>query len=289
MINVYFHNTNLIKSKYKKSQIYILFFLVFFLLYGNLLAKESIDDMLYSYQMGRYSIAKKIANDNLNKSEARLTFHLCQVFDNKDRNISKGIAGLKKLYEDKSIDKKVWKEAALSYGKVIQNFQLRGLYSEYKNINVRKVFNNIITTVPKDVNACWAAMALAESYIQNPEKPNEPPDKTKAYQAINLLEDFIHSYKGDKKNTVMLHLFLDSYYINVFRNYRKSYAHLEKAYEIGITKDTLKELVLFRLGRIADIRLKNKIKAKYYYNLFIKQYPYTDRTPVAKRYLKNLR
>ncbi len=125
-------------------------------------------------------------------------------------------------------------------------------------------------------------MCLGDSYIIN------CPGKSKPQKGIQIIEDFIKTYKGDTKNKIMLYLYLDPVYINVHKNYRKSFEHLKKAYELGIANQAKKEEVLYRLGRIAHEEL-NKIElAKYYYKKFIKEFPFTDRMPVAKSHLREL-
>ncbi len=267
---------------YQKNIIFLILFLLIPRFYCSLIfAQETLDDALYAYQESDLEKAREITQKHLNHPLSLLVLHLCQIHDHKNQNIPAGISGLKKLYENESLEKKIWSEAALAYARIIQLFQNRKLYTEYDNIDVRSIYNKIIKIVPHSLNACLAVMYLAETYL-------ESANKSSIKKGFNLVENFINSYKGPGKNKVILHFFLEQYYINLYRDYKKSFEHLKKAYRIGISNEIYEELTLFRIGRICEKELNNEAGAKTYYEKYLKLYPYSERTPIVKRYLKKL-
>ncbi len=256
----------------KKFLIFILFFLPALYLSGG-----QIDDMLDAYKNSRFNKAYEIAEKNLDKPVANLVYNLCKIYNKENRNIESGIKGLEKIYENNNTSLKIWNEAALSYGRIVQYYQLRG-NSKYKDIDVVKIYKKIIEKNPDSVKSSIAMVYMLDYYL----------NKNELSKGIREGEKFIKTYTGLRKDTVMVHLYLDMLYINLNKNYLKSFEHLEAAYKIGITRGITKETVLFRLGRISDKRLHNKARAKYYYKEYLRLYPGTDRTPIVERYLKEI-
>ena len=254
----------------------------------------TLDEVLHLYQESWYKQAKKAAAEHMDEPLGKLVYHLCEVFDARARNLSKGLGGLRELYQDKELREKhpeIWCEAGLSYGRVIQVNQIRLreetqakklLPGEYIDVDVREVFSDIVARMPGSVYGAKAVVYLAESHFRSGEKSEHDA-------GFALIEKFLADYKGPAKNTVPVHLYIESYYINFRGDYAKSFKHLRTAYETGIAKDMLKRVVLFRLGRMSDIKLNNKKKeARAYYEEFRRQYEYAEQMPVVKRYLKEL-
>lgn len=251
------------------------------------------DEMLRLYQESLYRQAKKAAAEHMDDPLGRLVYHLCEVFDTGARNLNKGLGGLRDLYQDKELREnhpEIWCEAGLSYGRVIQVNQLRLreevevkklLPGEYVDVEVREVFSDIVARTPQSIHGAKAVVYLGESYFRSKEKSEHDV-------GFALIEKFLSDYKGPAKNTVPVHLYVESYYINLRDDYVKSFEHLRAAYEAGVAKEMLKRVVLFRLGRMSDVKLKRKKQARAYYEEFLSQYPYAERTPVVKRYLKEL-
>lgn len=212
----------------------------------------------------------------------RLVYHLCQVHDLSNQNINQGLAGLKKLYEDKNLDKEIWLEAALSYTRIIQLLQLRKMCpSKYASTDIRKLYEEIIQKASGDIKACQSIIYLAESYFLS-------QDKGSRTEGFKRIEEFLTAYDGPQKYLVPVHLYVERFYIFLENDYQKSFSHLKEGYETGIRNDIVKPEVLFRIGRICDYKLNKKDLAKNYYEEFLRLYPDKDRTPVIQRYLKAL-
>ncbi|MFH1613552.1 MAG: hypothetical protein ABIG61_00500 [Planctomycetota bacterium] len=246
---------------------------------------DSIDKGFDAYCEGDFTLARRIVKKHLDQPWGRFVFYICQIHDTRNQNIAEGLTGLKKLFDDETLDKEIRAEAGMAYARVIQIFQIRKQYLEYDNVQVESLFRNIIKLAPRSKTATFAAVYIAESlftkYLKN-------SDGEAAKQAFAFIEDFLASYEGPTENTVLVHLYLETFYIEVFRDYGRSVEHLKKAYELGITNETEKRRILFRLGRIYDARLHDTTTAKAYYEEFLKLYPYAFEAFVIEGYLNEL-
>lgn len=245
---------------------------------GSVDGGGGLDAALLAYQDGDLTRAKRIAVAHRDQAAGRLVFHLCQVHDVKDQDLSAGLAGLKALFEDDTVPLAVRAEAALGYGRVIQIFQARKMNQDYADIDVRGVYRRVIELVPQDIAACTAARYLAESYMG-----------AKTFEkGLEFVEDFLANYAGPPEHTIPVHLFVEAYYIDGRGDYAKAMTHLKTAYDLGIIKDTVRRKVLFRMGRICDTKLKDIDKARTYYREFLERYPQATQAPVIRRYLNAL-
>ncbi len=202
----------------------------------------------------------------------------------KRKELAAGLAGLRALYEDAALrrdNKQVWAEAAVSYARVIQLLQNRNLRPEYANVDVGKVFRDVIRTVGESVRACTAVLYLTDAHFKSDRQKTQD-------EGFALVEKFLAAYRGEKRNTVSLHLLVEGYYINLRADYARSYEHLKAAYDLGITKDMLRRVTLFRLGRMCDVKLSRKEQARTHYRDYLRLFPNAQRTPVVRRYLKVL-
>jgi len=278
----------LVKKNFFKFLIIIIFSFSLFptMLIGKKI-KETMEDALRHYQFSEFDKAKAIALQNKDNPLAQLIIAYCELFDKENKDQKGGMEKLKKLYEnknllkDKRIGRTVWAEATISYANLVFNFQERELYKEYMKIDTEKIYKEVMKNFPNTIYAVLAARGIAEKDLKSPN------NGIKA-KGANFLENFIQNYKGPQKDLIMLHFMLDGYYINIKKNYVKSFEHIKRAYEIGITKGVSKEDVLFRMARICHKKLNNYSLAKKYYKEFLKLYPYADRAPLAKKYLKQL-
>lgn len=261
---------------------FLIFNLFIFIRLSVSAAEPSLDDALYAFQESDFSRARKISQMYLSEPMGRLIYHLCQAHDVNNQNLKEGLSGLEKLYEDKNLDKEIWLEAALSYARVIQISQARQMCPpEYANTDVRKLYEEIIPKASRDIKACQAIIYLAESYFLS-------PDKEARAEGFKKIEEFLAAYDGPKEYLVPVLLYVERFYIFLEDDYQKSFSHLKEAYEIGITNESTKPIVLFRLGRICDFKLARKDLARDYYKEFLRLYPDKERTPAVQRYLKAL-
>jgi len=256
---------------------------------GRLCLGETIDEMLRLYQDMRYVRAKRIAGEHMEDPRGKLVYHLCELFDSAHKAIPQGLKGLRELYQDQTVREAhplVWAEAGLSFGRVIQVDQWRTkaegrsqLPKEHADEDVRAVFSDIVARTPESAQGAMAVIYLGETYFRN-------GDKAQHDAGFELVEKYLAGQGASAKHTVPVHLYIESQYINHRGDYGKSFEHLKQAYELGVVKEMLRRVVLFRMARMCDIKLKRKGEARRYYEKFLVDYPFAKRTPLVKRYLK---
>jgi len=242
---------------------------------------DPVEEAMLAYQNSNLTRAKRLAKARLDDPMARLVFHLCQVHDAENPDLAAGLAGLKTIFEDETIDPAIRAEAGLDYGRVIQIYQARKMHPQYDNVDVRAVFRAVIGLLPEDAKACIAAKYLAETYFFK-------QDKRQARRGFEFVERFLANYTGPDTNIVPLHLFVELFYIDIEGNYSKAFEHLRQAYRIGISTDVVKREVLYRMGRICHVHLKDTEQAGFYYRQFLQRYPAAYQAPVVEKYLRQL-
>ncbi len=248
-------------------------------------AEEQIKDYLHYYQQGDLVMAAKLAEQNVNQPLGRLVLSLCRIHDLKNQKLEPGLAGLQDLFEDKSLESVIRLEAKLSYTRMIQLLQIRGRHKQYDSVNVEELYISLIKDAGVDERACYAALYLTELYFESYLKNR---DIAKGQKAIECIESFLVDYTGNEHNTVFLYLYAEKMYTNITEDYSKSLMHLETAYRIGIKPAMARQNVLFKLGRISDIKLHDKETAAKYYKEFLRVYPNVIKTPLIRRYLQGL-
>jgi tetratricopeptide (TPR) repeat protein len=246
-------------------------------------AGSSIDEMLGAYGNGNYSKALKLAERLPGKPEAKLVSALCMIFDSLKQDMSGGMLELEKLYQNKNLPLPVWARAALIYGRVAQLVQERKeLYGDFASgVNAHEVFQSVIDRTPDSREACTALFFDLTKELDH--SGHKKLDAT-----FGRLENFCRDFKGKPEYLTPLHLLADQKYIALKKDYAVAVRHLEKAYELGIVNPRDAEIVLYRIGRIYDLRLNNKHEAMKYYNEFLRKYPDSGYAPNVKRFLKQL-
>jgi hypothetical protein len=251
---------------------------------GVIYADQPSKDHMYYYQQGDLAKAADLAEQQSEQPLGRLVLSLCRIHDLDNQDIQSGLLGLKELFEDSGVDPLIRLEAKLSYTRTIQLLQVRGRHKQYDSVNVEELFSEVIEDAGDDERACYAALYLTEYHFESYLESN---DKAEGHKAIDCIEQFLADYTGSEKNTVFLHLYAEKMYTNITEDYAKSLMHLEAAYRIGLTV-VARQSVLFKLGRINDIKLNDKEAAVKYYKEYLRLYPYVTKTPLVKRYLGEL-
>ena len=251
---------------------------------ASVYADQPPKDHMYYYQQGDLVKAAELAQLHTDQPLGQLVLSLCRVHDLEKQDIKSGLVGLEGLFGDNDIDPVIRLEAKLSYTRIIQLLQIRGRHEQYDSVNVEGLFAEIIEDAGNDKRACYAALYLTEYHFEGYLKTN---NEAKGQKAIDCIEQFLADYKGSKENTVFLHLYAEKMHTNITEDYQKSLMHLETAYQIGVSA-VAKQSVLFKLGRINDIKLNNKEAAVKYYKEYLRLYPYVTKTPLVKRYLGEL-
>lgn len=258
------------------------FFLLFcFALSGY--AADKVDEMLEAYGNLNYSKATRLAETMPENPKAKLVLALCSLFSPISQDIQGGLEKLSDLYKNENIPIEVWCEAALTYGRVAQLVQERSeIYGGIaENINPPSVFHRIIERAPESNAACTALLfeLLADF---------DSSDTQKVESAFQRLENFCREFKGKKKYLVPLYLLADQKYIFMKKDFSTAVENLRKAYEIGIANPKDAEVVLYRIGRIYDLKLKKNTQAAKYYRVFLEKYPESGYAPAVERFLQEL-
>jgi TolA-binding protein len=157
-----------------------------------------------------------------------------------------------------------------------------GLYREVKGIDYEEIYLDIIKSYPESSSAVLAAMYLTQEWFES----NAP---SKIAEAFKLLNEFIINYKGNKQFLAPLHYMLSDQYIIHGKQYRTAVKELELAVKTGLSNPRVCEDARYRIARIYDTRLHNRTKALNSYNEFIKIYPASSRSVLAKRYVSELK
>jgi len=247
-------------------------------------AGNTVGDMLVAYGNGNYSKARRMAERISDKPEARLVTALCLAFDPVKQDMPGGMAALKKLYLNKSLSIPVWTQAALTYGRLAQLIRERKeLYGNLASgVNTHAVFQAVINKTPKSREACTALLfELTEELAGS--------DQMKIKSAFNRLENFCSNFEGRREYLLPLHLLADQRYISLKQDFSSAVKHLKKAYELGIANPRDAEIVLYRIGRIYDLKLNDKREAAKYYHKFLLNYPESGYAPDVRRFIENLK
>ena len=148
-------------------------------------------------------------------------------------------------------------------------------------VNSVEIYQEIINTAPKSRMACTAMLfKVADDLLSG--------DGQKERDTFSELENFCKNYKGSKQFLTPLHLLAEDRYIVLRKDYKSAMRHLKTAYKSGVVNPKDRAVVLYRIGRMYDMKLKNKTEAVKYYSEFLQQYPYSDNAPSVKRFLNKI-
>ena len=239
------------------------------------------NEMLKAYQEQNFSKARKLARKIPKNPKARFVKALLLIYNS--RSYAQGLAELKKLYQDKALPKSLWLQASLAYARVAQLMEKRPeVYGTLADsINSVEIYQELIKAAPKSRTACTAMLfKVADDLLSG--------DGQKEKQAFFQLENFCKNYKGSKQFLTPLHLLAEDRYIVLKKDYKSAMRHLKTAYKNGVVNPKDRAVVLYRIGRMYDMKLKNKKEAVKYYSEFMRKYPYSDNAPSVKRFLNKI-
>ncbi len=251
---------------------------------SSLLASEISprDQVLEAYSNMQYPQARKLARKYSKLPESRLAKALCAVFDRKKQDLGYGLPKLKNIYDDKSLNFKLRLQAGLSYARAAQTLQMReGVYPVADGIDYNVIYDSIKSEYPNGPEACFAVVYQTQNLFESSDKEDQA-------KGIAILEKFLSRYKGPKNFLAAINILLADQYIISSGNYRRAVKYLLNAHESGISNPRSREIILFRIARTYDLKLKDKKSAQKYYRLFIKKYPNSSSAPIVKRYLREM-
>ncbi len=245
----------------------------------------NFEQCLLSYQEGDLEKARRIAQSDPNLPVARLVLALCQVHGRDDSDRFAGLETLQQLFEDPEVERGIRIEAGLSRTRVLQLLARRDSSSTLQALQMPTAFQRLINLAEGRPESVQAAIYRTESLFDD---YFETADPAKSEEAFSFLETFIATYTGAPRDLVPAHLYLEGYYLEIEQDYSKSFFHLQQAHQLGIRKLITERTVIFKLGRICDLKLADPASAERYYRMFLKRFPDARRTPLVKRYLREL-
>lgn len=245
----------------------------------------NLEQCLLSYQEGDLEKARRIAQSDPNLPLARLVLALCQVHGRDDSELSTGLETLQQLFEDPKVERGIRIEAGLSRARVLQLHARRDSSSTLQAVQMRTAFQRLISLAEGRPESVQAAIYCTESLFDDYFKTADP---AKSEEAFAFLEMFIATYTGAPRDLVPAHLYLEGYYLEIEQDHSKSFFHLQQAHQLGIGQLNTERTVIFKLGRICDLKLADPASAERYYRMFLKRFPDARRTPLVKRYLREL-
>lgn len=202
-----------------------------------------------------------------------------------DGNKYKGLKLMKSLLEEKNQQVKL--QAMLAYARNIEIMKMRpDLYPDASSQpSSIKYYDKLIKNFPASKEACYAIVFKSRNLINNAGK-----NKVQVKLAIAEVENFLSKSQEHNKNFLgIVHWFLANEYITTERNYKKAVEHLIRAEKYGITNPRVTTEIRFQIGRIYDIKLKDKKNALKYYKLFVKHYPESRTSRAIKHFIKELK
>jgi hypothetical protein len=245
----------------------------------------NLEQCLLSYQEGDLEKARSIAQSDPNLPIARLVLALCQVHGRDDSDRFAGLETLKQLFGDPEVERGIRIEAGLSRTRVLQLLARRDSSSTLQPVQMRTTFQRLINLAEGRPESVQAAIYCTESLFDD---YFETADPAKSEEAFSFLEMFIATYTGAPRDLIPAHLYLEGFYLEIEQDYAKSFFHLQQAHQLGIGKLNTERTAIFKLGRICDLKLADPASAERYYRMFLKRFPYARRTPLVKRYLREL-
>lgn len=250
---------------------------------GSLLGSDLSpgNQMLEAYANVQYPQARQLAKENSKLLESRLVLALCAVFDRKKQDLGYGMPELKKIYLNKAFPSKFRLQAGLAYARAAQTLGMRGTYPIVAGIDYNKIYDEIIKEFPDRPETCFAVFYRATELLNS-----TSPDKRK--EGIKTFERFVAGYKGEESYLAAIYMLLADQYVLNGKDYKKSLESLQSALKVGIVNPKNREGILFRIGRMYDIKLNNKAMARKYYTQFITEYPNSSSEPVVRRYLREM-
>ena len=245
----------------------------------------NLEQSLLSYQQGDLETARRIAQSDPNLPLARLILALCQVHGRDDSDLFAGLETLQQLFENPEVERGIRIEAGLSRTRVLQLLARRDSSSNLQVVQMRTAFQRLINLAEGRPESVQAAIYYTEFLFDD---YFETADPANFEEAFAFLEIFIATYTGAPRDLVPAHLYLEGYYLEIEQDHSKSFSHLQQAHQLGIGQLTTERTVIFKLGRICHLKLADPASAERYYRMFLKRFPDARRTPLVKRYLREL-
>lgn len=242
----------------------------------------TVEQAVIAYSNSDFKRARKISASLQQEDDlARLIYNLSVIYDTDVQDYSGGMRELKVIFEDENIADGIRAEAMMTYARIAGVFQYRNMSGPWDGADVAALLRKVISIDPAHPRSCTAVVSLMEEYYL-PEQPNAVGG------ILNYADEFVKNYAGNTKDTVHVDLAASKMAIDLLRDYDRAYKCLKRAYDTGISKPLLERLTLLRLGRISEVEMNDPVSARKYYTVFLEKYPNARRTPVVKKYLKEL-
>ncbi len=235
-----------------------------------------------AYADMQYPLARTLAAEHPELQEAQLIKALCAVYDRRKQNLDYGLPELKKIYGKKDFKEELRLQAGLAYARAGQTLQMRpGLYPQAGEVNYESIYDTLISEYPDSSTACFAIVYQTEGWFSS-------GDEKKIEMAFEKLETFLGNFNGAKKYLGALNMMMADRHIIHGRQYSKAVKLLIAALDSGISNPRTSEQLLYRIGRIYDIKLHNRVLAEKYYKKFLEAYPNSGYATIIERYMEEM-
>jgi tetratricopeptide repeat protein len=236
-------------------------------------------ELAEAYSEKRWSKVRRMLDNSKDSPDVKLVrayYNLNARTGDKDT----GLQQLRELLKNKQTPEDVRLQADYTYARTINLMQMRpDLYPEAQSLgNPNDIYARIIKNNPASAEACRAVVFQARSIMKDDSK-----------KAFNLLEQFLSEPKRRNKRFIgIVHWYAANEYIARKRDYNKAIGHLLATESFGLANPRYMTSIRFQIGRIFDIKLNNPEKATVYYKRFIKRYPTSILSLMAKRCLREM-
>lgn len=256
--------------------------LIFFTAHGVEERESSTVRMLRAYHEMNYAAARKLAKARPETPESRLIRALCDVYDRRSQDITRGQRELERIFQDGSLPEPYRIEAGLALGRTAQLMKKRReLYgSDADRYDHLKTLREVAALAPAGASGAAAMFYVFQELLENPET---------AAVAFTEMEAYLRNFGGDRGLLVPLHLLAEYEYIRLRKDYKNAVRHLENSCKLGITNPNEARDALFRLEFLCYKKLGDRKAAGRYFNEYLAKHRFSGQAVVARRFLEEMK
>ncbi len=216
--------------------------------------------------------------------ESKLVTALCCLYDQSHRNSARGLKILEELWKDSALDKKLKISVGLSYARAAQLMQLRKIEHAADGIDWKQIYHDLLLMRPTGIDSCRIFIYQIEEPLH---KAMESSNRVELDKMAATISGFCDSYSGAEDGLAGIYTVLGRVYLRLGK-YPQTVSSFESALKCGPLPARFRKEVICRIARISQQQLNDIVKARKYYELLVKDYPYSSEGIVAERYLKEI-
>jgi tetratricopeptide (TPR) repeat protein len=230
-----------------------------------------------AYVAQDYNLVAKLLPSTPESLEKRLIGALCDLYDRSRQNVGRGQKTCAGIFANENVEMKYRLEAGIALARTAQLMkERRDVYGDRADsYDHLKIYRELMRLAPGTETARNAFVYLMRESLEQNEGWEE-------------LESFCREFKGERKLLAPVHFLAEYEYIRQKRDYRNAARHLEAGSQLGFSNPNVGRSALFRLGFLNYRKLGNKALAKKYFQEYLKKYPVSNLSVVAKRFLREM-